>query len=110
MAKNSDPKASERQEEEEAGVVTTLQVERPALYRVLLHNDDYTTMEFVVHILKKHFSKDEGAAQRIMLQVHQEGVGLCGVYTHEVAESKVAKVLNESEQNGYPLICSCEPD
>jgi ATP-dependent Clp protease adaptor protein ClpS len=98
--------------EEESGVatVTRKKVKKPKLYKVLLHNDDYTTMEFVIHILKKHFGKSEGLAQDIMLQIHHEGSGLCGVYTFEIAETKVSKVMKEARREGHPLLCSFEPE
>ena len=101
----------EQQETESDGDVVTLEeVKHPHLYKVLLHNDDYTTMEFVIHILMKHFGKNRESAKQIMLEVHERGIGLCGIYTFEVAESKVAKVLRESKKNGHPLVCTCEAD
>ena len=93
----------EQQETESEGDLLTLEeVEPPRLYKVLLHNDDYTTMEFVIHILMKHFSKSREAAKQIMLEVHERGIGLCGLYTFEVAESKVNKVLQEAKSGGVP--------
>ena len=101
----------EQQETEGDGEVITLEeVQYPRLYKVLLHNDDYTTMEFVIHILMKHFGKKRESAKQIMLEVHESGIGLCGIYTLEVAESKVAKVLRESKQNGHPLVCTYEAE
>lgn len=98
--------------EEDGGVATVIRkkVKKPRLYKVLLHNDDYTTMEFVIHILKKHFGMSEGVAQDVMLQIHHEGSGLCGVYTFEIAETKVSKVMKESRREGHPLLCSFEPE
>ena len=96
--------------ENEGEIVTLEEVKHPPLYKVLLHNDDYTTMEFVILILMKHFGKTREKAKQIMLEVHERGVGLCGLYTLEVAESKVAKVLRESKQNGHPLMCTYEAD
>ena len=96
--------------ENEGDLVTAEEVKHPRLYRVLLHNDDYTTMEFVIYILMKHFGKTRETAKQIMLEIHERGIGLCGIYTFEVAESKVAKVLRESKQNGHPLVCTCEAD
>jgi ATP-dependent Clp protease adaptor protein ClpS len=84
-------------------------VAKPPMYRVLLHNDDYTTMEFVVHILQKFFKKNVMEAQAIMLKVHHEGVGVCGIYTFEVAESKAHKVNRYARSKGHPLKCSYEP-
>ncbi|EQC51166.1 ATP-dependent Clp protease adaptor protein ClpS [Bacteriovorax sp. DB6_IX] len=102
---------SERSDEEgDLSVVTRKKFKRPPRYRVLLHNDDYTTMEFVVYILKSVFSKTTGEAQEIMLKVHNEGRGQCGVYTHEVAESKMKRVSLEAKQNGHPLLCTIEPE
>lgn len=86
------------------------QVEEPPLYRVYLHNDDYTTMKFVVEILMSVFSKPIEEASKIMLKVHREGVGLCGVYDHEVAETKVITVHQLAESNGFPLKCSMEKE
>jgi ATP-dependent Clp protease adaptor protein ClpS len=80
------------------------------MYRVLLHNDDYTSMEFVIEILMVVFSKSPEAAARIMLNVHQKGVGVCGVYSHEFAETKVDTVHNLARESGYPLRCSMEQE
>jgi len=82
---------------------------RPRLYKVLLHNDDYTTMEFVVQILMDLFHHPENVAIRIMLQVHQEGLGIAGVYPFEVAETKVAQVTERARESEFPLRCSLEP-
>ena len=89
---------------------TKKKLEQPKMYRVLLHNDDYTTMEFVVEILREVFFHDEAAASRIMLHVHRNGVGVAGVYTYEVAETKVAKVMGMAEEAGFPLLCTMEPE
>lgn len=83
-------------------------VREPQMYKVLLHNDDYTTMAFVVEILMAVFQKTEESAVRIMLNVHRKGVGLCGVYTYEVAETKVAVVSALAVENGFPLRCTME--
>lgn len=85
-------------------------VEKPPLYRVLLHNDDYTTMEFVVYILRSVFHLTEEDAIHIMLHVHQRGVGVAGVYTREVAETKAAKVMRLARENEYPLLCTIEEE
>jgi ATP-dependent Clp protease adaptor protein ClpS len=74
-----------------------------------MHNDDYTTMEFVVHVLQKYFTKTPSEAQAIMLEVHTRGFGICGIFTFEVAESKVAKVTKYAREHGHPLKCSTEP-
>lgn len=81
---------------------------RPNLYRVLLLNDDYTPMEFVVHVLERFFNKDRDAATRIMLHVHQNGVGECGVFTYEVAETKVTQVMDFARKHQPPLQCVME--
>ncbi|MGQ3354366.1 MAG: ATP-dependent Clp protease adapter ClpS [Phreatobacter sp.] len=87
---------------------TRPQTKRPSLYRVLLLNDDYTPMEFVVHILQKFFNKSTDDATRIMLHVHQHGVGECGVYTYEVAETKVTQVMDFARKNQHSLQCVME--
>ena len=89
---------------------TKPQTKRPNLYRVLLLNDDYTPMEFVVHVLERFFNKSREDATRIMLHVHQKGVGICGVYTYEVAETKVAQVMDFSRQHQHPLQCTMEKE
>jgi ATP-dependent Clp protease adaptor protein ClpS len=89
---------------------TKPQTRTPAMYKVLLLNDDYTPMDFVVEILIRFFRKNETEAVTIMLQVHQAGVGLCGVYTHEIAETKVAQVVGAAEAAGYPLQAIMEPE
>ncbi len=95
-----------------AGVATRsrTQTKKPSLYRVLLLNDDYTPMEFVVYVLERFFSKTREEATRIMLHVHQHGVGLCGVFTYEVAETKVAQVLDLARRNEHPLQCTMEKE
>lgn len=94
------------------GVVvrTRAKTKKPAMYKVLLLNDDYTPMEFVVHILERFFSKSIEEASRIMLHVHQRGVGVCGVYTFEVAETKVNQVMDFSRQQQHPLQCTLEKE
>ena len=83
-------------------------IQRPRRYKVLVHNDDYTTMEFVVLILKNYFAKSPEEASRVMLNIHQTGTGIAGIYTYEVAESKCHKVTLLSRQKGYPLKCTIE--
>ena len=83
-------------------------VKEPNLYKVLLHNDDYTTMEFVVEILMAVFNKSIEESTRIMLNVHQKGVGVCGIYTYELAETKVDTVERIARANDFPLKCSME--
>jgi ATP-dependent Clp protease adaptor protein ClpS len=87
---------------------TKPQTKRPNLYRVLLLNDDYTPMEFVVHVLERFFNKDREAATRIMLHVHHHGIGECGVYTYEVAETKVTQVMDFARKHQHPLQCVME--
>lgn len=83
-------------------------LKRPPLYKVILLNDDYTPMEFVVHVLEVFFSLNRELATRIMLQVHTEGKGVCGTYTREIAETKVAQVNNYARENQHPLLCTME--
>ena len=85
-------------------------LKKPPLFKILLHNDDYTTMEFVVYILSTIFQQPVQEAVRIMLQVHQQGVGIAGVYTYEIGETKVAKVLALAKEHQYPLLCTMEPE
>jgi len=87
---------------------TKPQTKKPSLYRVLLLNDDYTPMEFVVHVLERFFNKDREAATRIMLHVHHHGIGECGVFTYEVAETKVTQVMDFSRKHQHPLQCVME--
>ena len=105
----SDPRERENHE----GDVTTERknkLEKVRRYKVLLHNDDYTTMEFVVLILMKFFYKTETEATHIMLSVHHKGHGVAGVYTKDVAETKVAQVLDYAKEHGMPLRLTAEPE
>jgi ATP-dependent Clp protease adaptor protein ClpS len=83
-------------------------LKRPPLYRVVLLNDDYTPMEFVVQVLQSIFGMDRSTATRIMLEVHTKGKGVCGVFTYEIAETKVAQVVGLAEQHQHPLLCTME--
>jgi len=85
-------------------------IDEPSMYKVLLHNDDYTTMEFVVEILMLVFNKSPEDAVRIMLNVHHKGIGICGVYTYEVSETKVNAVHALARQHGFPLKCTMEKE
>lgn len=85
-------------------------IDEPSMYKVLLHNDDYTTMEFVVEILMIVFNKSSDDAVRIMLNVHHKGIGICGVYTYEVSETKVNSVHALARQHGFPLKCTMEKE
>jgi ATP-dependent Clp protease adaptor protein ClpS len=107
---------AERRDDSGTGVITRTRTEterklkKPPLYKVLLHNDDYTTREFVVEILRAIFHKPEPDAVRIMLHVHQNGVGVAGVYTFEVAEMKVRQVEALAREREFPLMLSIEPE
>ncbi len=101
----SDPFTGDRFESE---LLDERQVKEPRKYKVLLHNDDYTTMDFVVEILVRVFRKDEDQAMAIMLSVHNQGFGVCGTYTAEVAETKVDLVHRLAKSAGFPLKCSME--
>ena len=92
------------------GTQTITRTKKPSLYRVLLLNDDYTPMEFVVYVLERFFQKNQEEATTIMLHVHQNGVGPCGVYTYEVAETKVAQVLDLARRHEHPLQCTMEKE
>src|ERR1041385_429618 len=94
------------------GIVTKTRpkTKKPSLYKVLLLNDDYTPMEFVVLILEKFFSKSREDAVEVMLHVHRHGVGVCGVFTYEVAETKVAQVIEFSRRHQHPLQCTMEKE
>lgn len=89
---------------------TRPKTKKPSLYKVLLLNDDYTPMEFVVYVLERFFNKPRDEATRIMLHVHHKGVGVCGVYTYEVAETKVTQVMDFSRQQQHPLQCTMEKE
>ena len=94
----------------ETGIVTKTRTKtrKPPMFRVLLLNDDYTPMEFVVLILEHFFNKSREEATQIMLHVHNYGVGVCGIYPHEIAETKVAQVLDLARRNEHPLQCTME--
>lgn len=99
-------------EEGKTGLVTKTRpkTKKPSLYKVFLLNDDYTPMEFVVHVLEKFFHKGRQEATDIMLTVHRKGVGMCGVFTYEVAEAKVTIVTDFARQHGHPLKCTLEKE
>ena len=86
------------------------EIDEPPMYKVLLHNDDYTTMEFVVEILMLVFNKTPEEAVEIMLNIHQKGIGICGVYTYEVSETKVNTVDSLAREHGFPLKCTMEEE
>jgi len=89
-------------------VKTEKEVKEPPMYKVFLHNDDYTTMEFVVEILLNVFNKSVEDSTAIMLNVHRKGIGLCGIYTHEVSETKMDMVHTLAQEHGFPLKCTME--
>lgn len=110
QAANGDRKRRQDQTGPGTAVITKTkpQTKRPNLYRVLLLNDDYTPMEFVVHVLERFFNKDREAATRIMLHVHHHGIGECGIFTYEVAETKVTQVMDFARKHQHPLQCVME--
>jgi ATP-dependent Clp protease adaptor protein ClpS len=105
---------AKRETRQEPGVVTQTKpkekLKKPPLYRVLFHNDDYTTMEFVVWVLQTVFHHDETTATKIMLHVHRNGIGVAGVYTHEIAEARAAQAEALAREHEYPLRCSLEEE
>jgi len=96
----------------ETGILlkTRPKTKKPSMYKVLLLNDDFTPMEFVVHVLQRFFNKTPQEATDVMLHVHRRGVGLCGVFTYEIAETKVAQVMDYARANEQPLQCTMEKD
>ena len=107
-----DKKSRGKDDGNDAGTVTLTRAktQKPAMYKVLLLNDDYTPMEFVIYVLQRFFSKSAEDATKIMLHVHQNGVGVCGVFTYEVAETKVTQVMDMARQHDHPLQCTMEKD
>lgn len=101
---------AKRRREEEGDLQTREKLKKPRKYKVLLHNDDYTTMEFVVYVLTQVFKHTPAAATRIMLQCHKTGIGVAGIYTREVAETRVTQVMDAARENGHPLQCTMEPE
>ena len=102
----------EEEEDAEEGVVVEEKrpdVDEPSKFAVVLHNDDYTTMEFVIEVLVQFFQKNQQEASQVMLKVHQHGSGLAGIYSFEIAETKVAQVLQHAKTKGFPLRCTVEP-
>lgn len=98
------------QHEEEVLTERKQKLQKPPLYKVLLHNDDFTTMDFVVFILVQVFHKPTEEAIQVMLAVHQQGVGIAGVYTYEIAEAKANQVHNLAKAHEYPLLCTLEEE
>ncbi len=103
-----DPRTSHDDDHSLAVEEARPRLKKPPLYRVVLLNDDYTPMEFVVDVLQQVFSMDRSNATRIMLEVHTKGKGVCGVYTYEIAETKVAQVTGLAQQHHHPLLCTME--
>ena len=87
---------------------TKKKLKKPSLYKVVMLNDDYTQMDFVVYLLKTFFHMNTDKASKIMLEVHIKGAGICGIFTLEIAETKILKVINTSRKNGFPLLCTLE--
>ncbi len=101
---------ADRRREGEVAQKTRPKTDQPKLYKVILHNDDYTTMEFVIAILESVFAKSPSEAYRIMMHVHTQGAGIAGIYPFEVAETKVVMVDERAREAGHPLRCSLEPE
>ena len=104
--------ASDDETGDDTSVITDVRpkTKRPPLYKVLLLNDDYTPMEFVVHVLERFFHKNREEATQVMLHVHRRGVGICGVYQYDVAETKVVQVIDFARKHQHPLQCTMEKD
>lgn len=96
--------------ESDVSIIDDIDTKKPSMYKVLLHNDDYTSMDFVVSILMEIFSKTEAEAEAIMLNVHQKGIGVAGIYPYEIAETKVFLVIQLAQENEFPLHCSMEQE
>jgi ATP-dependent Clp protease adaptor protein ClpS len=109
-AAREDDRGTDVDREEGLAVRERPKTRRPSMYRVLLHNDDYTTMEFVIDVLVRFFEKSATEATRIMLQVHHAGVGVAGTYTRDEAETRIAQVSAEATAQGYPLLLTMEPE
>ncbi|NCT41365.1 MAG: ATP-dependent Clp protease adapter ClpS [Alphaproteobacteria bacterium] len=107
-----EPGEGEQQPGDDAGLLLEARpkTKKPSMYKVLLLNDDYTPMEFVVHVVEKFFAKNRAEATDIMMSVHRRGVGICGVFTFEIAETKVAQVMDFARANEQPLQCTMEKE
>ncbi len=104
------PNLTDFEQDEDVITEKKEKLEKPKLFKVILHNDDYTTMEFVVYILEYIFKKDTAEAFGIMMDVHKKGIGVAGVYTYEIATMKAEKAVNISRAREYPLLCTVEPE
>ncbi|MFG1515441.1 ATP-dependent Clp protease adapter ClpS [Halobacteriovorax sp. ZH3_bin.1] len=98
------------EEDGDVALEDKVRVKKPSKYHVILHNDDYTTMEFVIWVLMHIFNRGQEEAMKIMLDVHNNGRGVCGTYSYEVAETKMNKVMSEAKKEGHPLLCTVEPE
>lgn len=94
----------------EEEIETSLELEEPRMFRVLLHNDDYTSMDFVVDVLMGIFRKTAMEAEKIMIEIHEKGIGVCGVYSFEIAQTKAEQVKQKAKQNEFPLLATIEED
>lgn len=112
MKRDDDERNGDNNDDRENGVAvkSRTKTKKPSMYKVLMLNDDYTPMEFVIHVLEQFFAKNHEEATRVMLHVHQKGVGVCGVYTYEIAETKVNQTMDLAQQNQHPLQCTIEKD
>ncbi|MBP9673677.1 MAG: ATP-dependent Clp protease adapter ClpS [Bacteriovoracaceae bacterium] len=101
---------SQEDSENQSSTAVITEIKKPKLYRVLMHNDDYSTMEFVIDVLQRFFAKNYDEAMSIMLKVHHEGLAVCGIYTLEVAETKILQVSKYARKHEYPLKCSMQQE
>ena len=108
MGMNEDDRTNDDGSSQGVAVQTRTKTKKPSMYKVLMLNDDYTPMEFVVLVLQQFFSMSIEDATRVMLQVHQQGLAVCGVFTYEVAETKVTQVIDFARENQHPLQCTLE--
>lgn len=104
------PKTYTGEQEDAVAVASRPRLKRPPLYKVILHNDDFTTMDFVIFVLQTVFARTETEAVSIMLAVHTEGSGVAGIYTFEIADTKAAKVIEHAQTHEYPLLCTVEEE
>ena len=109
VGQNNNP---DNEDELERGIAVKSRpkTKKPSMYKVLMLNDDYTPMEFVIHVLENFFSMSHDEATQVMLHVHQKGVGICGVFTYEIAETKVNQTMDLAQKNEHPLQCTIEKD